>query len=176
MGKRQVILFFTIAGVMTIYSCCGKSKKSEPAILPATVVLTPPDTTQETVVEDTFLYANIYYQRKGGGNIGYEILPGKDSTLFHVRELKFRPADTSFTLPNSQLDSSAIATMDSLLKGKLRPGEPDTTPKKGPFMMTGTWSHAFLSQSDSVKTPIYDKRIVEKIATTEEAVRNAIKN
>ena len=176
MGKRQVILFFTIAGVMTIYSCCGKSKKSEPKITQA-IVLTPPDTIQEEMVaEDTLLYANIYYQRKGGGNIGYEILPGKDSTLFHVRELKFRPADTSFTLPNSQLDSSAIATMDSLLKGKLSPGEPDTTPKKGPFMMTGTWSHAFLSQSDSVKTPIHDKKIVEKIATTEEAVRNAIKN
>ncbi|MBO7507274.1 MAG: hypothetical protein J6T67_07825 [Paludibacteraceae bacterium] len=176
MGKKQFILFFTIAGAMTIYSCCGKSKKSEPAILPAAVVLTPPDTSQEAVMTDTLLFANIYYQRKGGGNIGYEILPGKDSTLFHVKELRFRPADTTFSLPNSQLDSSAIATMDSLLKGKLSPGEPDTTPKKGPFMMTGTWSHAFLTQSDSVRTPIHDKRIVEKIATTEEAVRNAIKN
>ncbi len=176
MGKKQSILFFTIAGAMTIYSCCGKSKKSEPAILPAAVVLTPPDTSQEAVMTDTLLFANIYYQRKGGGNIGYEILPGKDSTLFHVKELRFRPADTTFSLPNSQLDSSAIATMDSLLKGKLSPGEPDTTPKKGPFMMTGTWSHAFLTQSDSVRTPIHDKRIVEKIATTEEAVRNAIKN
>ena len=176
MGKKQFILFFTIAGAMTIYSCCGKSKKSEPAILPAAVVLTPPDTSQEAVMTDTLLFANIYYQRKGGGNIGYEILPGKDSTLFHVKELRFRPADTTFSLPNSQLDSSAIATMDSLLKGKLSPGEPDTTPKKGPFMMTGTWSHAFLTQSDSVRTPIHDKRIVEKIATTEEAVRNASKN
>ena len=176
MGKKQFILFFTIAGAMTIYSCCGKSKKSEPAILPAAVVLTPPDTSQEAVMTDTLLFANIYYQRKGGGNIGYEILPGKDSTLFHVKELRFRPADTTFSLPTSQLDSSAIATMDSLLKGKLSPGEPDTTPKKGPFMMTGTWSHAFLTESDSVRTPIHDKRIVEKIATTEEAVRNAIKN
>ena len=175
MGKREIILLFTIAGAMTIYSCCGKSKRSEPAILPATV-LTPPDSTQEVNVADTFLFTNIYYQRKGGGNIGYEILPGKDSTLFHVKELRFRPADTTFSLPNSQLDSSAIATMDSLLKGTLSPGEPDTTPKKGPFMMTGTWSHAFLTQSDSVRTPIHDKRIVEKIATTEEAVRNAIKN
>lgn len=161
---------------MTIYSCCGKSKKSEPKIIQATV-LAPPDTIQEeATAEDTLLFANIYYQRKGGGNIGYEILPGKDSTRFHVRELKFRPADTAFSLPNTLLDSSAIATMDSLLKGKLSPGEPDTTPKKGPFMMTGTWSHAFLTQSDSVRTPIHDKRIVEKIATTEEAVRNAIKN
>lgn len=176
MGKKQFILFFTIAGAMTIYSCCGKSKKSEPAILPAAVVLTPPDTSQEAVMTDTLLFANIYYQRKGGGNIGYEILPGKDSTLFHVKELRFRPADTTFSLPNSQLDSSAIATMDSLLKGKLSPGEPDTTPRKGPFMMTGTWSHAFLFHSDSVRTPIHDKRIIEKIATTEEAVRNAIKN
>ena len=176
MGKKQFILFFTIAGAMTIYSCCGKSKKSEPAILPAAVVLTPPDTSQEAVMTDTLLFANIYYQRKGGGNIGYEILPGKDSTLFHVKELRFRPADTTFSLPNSPLDSSDIATLDSLLKGKLSPGEPDTTPKKGPFMMTGTWSHAFLTQSDSVRTPIHDKRIVEKIATTEEAVRNAIKN
>lgn len=176
MGKKQFILFFTIAGAMTIYSCCGKSKKSEPAILPAAVVLTPPDSSQEAVMTDTLLFANIYYQRKGGGNIGYEILPGKDSTLFHVKELRFRPADTTFSLPNSQFDSSAIATMDSLLKGKLSPGEPDTTPRKGPFMMTGTWSHAFLSHSDSVRTPIHDKRIIEKIATTEEAVRNAIKN
>ncbi len=176
MGKKQFILFFTIAGAMTIYSCCGKSKKSEPAILPAAVVLTPPDTSQEAVMTDTLLFANIYYQRKGGGNIGYEILPGKDSTLFHLKELRFRPADTTFRLSNALLDSSAIATMDSLLKGKLNPGEPDTTPKKGPFMMTGTWSHAFLSHSDSVRTPIHDKRIVEKIATTEEAVRNAIKN
>ncbi len=163
---------------MTIYSCCGKSKKSEPKI-PQATVLTPPDTIQEEVVavaEDTFLFANIYYQRTGGGNIGYEILPGKDSTLFRVRELKFRPADTTFSLPNSLLDSSTIATMDSLLKGKLSPGEPETAPKKGPFMMTGTWSHAFLTQSDSVRTTIHDKRIVEEIATTEEAVRNAIKN
>ena len=175
MGKREIILLFTIAGAMTIYSCCGKSKKSEPAILPATV-LTPPDTLHEEVAEETFLFTNIYYQRKGGGNIGYDILPGKDSTLFHIKELKFRPADTTFSLSNALLDSSAIATMDSLLKGTLSPGEPDTTPKKGPFMMTGTWSHAFLTQSDSVRTTIHDKRIVEKIATTEEAVRNAIKN
>ncbi len=161
---------------MTIYSCCGKSKKSEPKITQA-IVLTPPDTIQEEVAaKDTLLYANIYYQRKGGGNIGYEIIPGKDSTLIRMKELQFRPADTSFMLSNTLIGDSVVATMDSLLRGTLSPGEPDTTPKKGPFMMTGTWSHAFLSQSDSVRTTIHDKRIVEEIATTEEAVRNAIKN
>ena len=76
----------------------------------------------------------------------------------------------------SNLNRQIIATMDSLLKGKLSPGEPEPTPKKGPFMMTGTWSHAFLTESDSVRTPIHDKRIVEKIATTEEAVRNTLGN
>ena len=161
---------------MTIYSCCGKSKKSEPKITQA-IVLTPPDTIQEEVAaKDTLLYANIYYQRKGGGNIGYEIIPGKDSTLIRMKELQFRPADTSFMLSNTLIGDSVVATMDSLLRGTLSPGEPDTTPKKGPFMMTGTWSHAFLTESDSIRTPIHDKRIVEEIATTEEAVRNAIKN
>ncbi len=173
MRKRHVILFFIAIGAMSIYSCCGKSKKSEPANIQATIV-SPPDTLQDE--SDTLRYASIYYLRKGGGNIGYEIIPGKDSTLIRMKELQFRPADTSFMLSNTLIGDSVVATMDSLLRGTLSPGEPDTTPKKGPFMMTGTWSHAFLSQSDSIRTPIHDKRIVEEIATTEEAVRNAIKN
>lgn len=173
MRKKHAILLLTAIGTLAIYSCCGKSKKSEPINIQATIV-TPPDTLQEE--PDTLRYANIYYQRKGGGNIGYEIIPGKNSTLIHLKELQFRPADTSFVLPNTLIGDSVVATMDSLLRGTLSPGEPDTTPKKGPFMMTGTWSHAFLTESDSVRTPIHDKRIVEEIATTEEAVRNAIKN
>ena len=169
--KKKAIELSIFATTLAICSCCGTSKGKDPAdtlgfsAQQASVAL--PQTDKEKV------YSSIYYERKGGGNIGYGIIQEGDSLRFQVDQMNFRPAALQFTLPKSRIDSNVIALMDSLLLGEVNIGEPDTAPKNGPVMMGGTWTYAYLLQ-DSAKTPVYGKKIIETIGNTEETVRSEI--
>lgn len=169
--ENRTIEISIIATTLAICSCCGTAKNNEsasaqPLSTPQTSSALPKKTSQRQ-------YSGIYYERKGGGNIGYEITMEGDSLRVQVKQMNFRPAELTFSIGKNKIDSSALSLMDSLLMGEVNLGEPDTTPKKGSIMMRGTWTYAYLLQ-DSTKTPIYGKEIIETIGSTEELVRSEI--
>lgn len=159
-----------MGGLLTSYSCSGKCKRhQQEADSTQNAQVKMVATAQST--ESSATQPRVKFERQGGGNLEYEMTPLTDSILVHVTKQQFREADYTFCIA---ADSLTKATIAGLIAKEISCGEEETDKAPGTFMCGGTWKFAFLLEGDSTKTPIFDKTILGQIATTEEAVREAM--
>lgn len=172
MTNKTIVLSLALI-IATTCGCGGKNRtinKNEHASQLSKVVETA-SPSGETETRNR----QILFVRNGGGNIEYTLQPQADSISIHIRKLRFKAADFSMKVSKSDIDSSAVKTIEQIINGELDLGTPDTT-KRGGMMMTGTWTFAYLLEDDTTRTQIHDKEIVNTIFLSEGTVRALIES
>lgn len=166
--KNLAIGALITMGILSCYSCDGKSRKQEET--QSTQLLINAEHSGENISAMT---RKIKFLRQGGGNIEYTLSLEDDSIKVHVTQKQFKETDYKFSFAKTEVDSATVNALQKIINKETDLGVLDTTKSPGNFMCGGTWSFAYVVE-DTTVSEIYNKELVGNIGQTEDWVRAAI--